>query len=101
MDRKEIERPHNAVGANEKACTSDQEARERRRRDDDLLKVSGVWVSTLENENVPLEHASVAEVCDVGCEDEKKLVKPFAFVVLKAGSKGDDKLASTLKEHVK
>jgi benzoate-CoA ligase len=40
-------------------------------------------------------------VCVVGCEDEEKLVKPFAFVVLKSGHSGDDSMASTLKSHVK
>jgi benzoate-CoA ligase family protein len=70
-------------------------------RDDDLLKVSGIWVSPLEIENVLLDHPAIAEVCVVGCEDEEKLVKPFAFVVLKSGHKGDETMASTLKSHVK
>jgi benzoate-CoA ligase family protein len=70
-------------------------------RDDDLLKVSGIWVSPLEIENVLLDHPAIAEVCVVGCEDEEKLVKPFAFVVLKSGHKGDETMASALKSHVK
>ena len=70
-------------------------------RDDDLLKVSGIWVSPLEIENVLLDHPAIAEVCVVGCEDEEKLVKPFAFVVLRPGHKGDDTMASALKSHVK
>ena len=70
-------------------------------RDDDLLKVSGIWVSPLEIENVLLEHESVAEVCVVGREDEEKLVKPLAFVVLKPGWRGDDATAAELKAHVK
>ena len=70
-------------------------------RDDDLLKVSGIWVSPLEIENVLLEHAAVAEVCVVGREDEERLVKPHAFVVLKTGARGDDALAAALKAHVK
>ena len=70
-------------------------------RDDDLLKVSGIWVSPLEIENVLLEHPAVAEVCVVGREDEEKLVKPLAFVVLKPGWKGTAETASALKAHVK
>ena len=70
-------------------------------RDDDLLKVSGIWVSPLEIENVLLEHPAVAEVCVVGREDEEKLVKPCAFVVLKAGERGCEALSATLKAHVK
>ncbi|MBL8860214.1 MAG: benzoate-CoA ligase family protein [Planctomycetes bacterium] len=70
-------------------------------RDDDLLKVSGIWVSPLEIENVLLEHPSVAEVCVIGCEDDEKLVKPLAFVVLKDRLQGDDAIAADLKAHVK
>jgi benzoate-CoA ligase family protein len=70
-------------------------------RDDDLLKVSGIFVSPLEIENVLLAHSAVAEVCVVGKEDDEKLVKPLAFVVLKPGHRGDEALASTLKAHCK
>lgn len=70
-------------------------------RDDDLLKVSGIWVSPLEIENVLLRHPAVAEVCVIGREDLDRLVKPMAFVVLKAGHEGCEALAAQLKEHVK
>ncbi|HTF87571.1 MAG TPA: benzoate-CoA ligase family protein [Planctomycetota bacterium] len=70
-------------------------------RDDDLLKVSGIWVSPLEIENVLLRHAAVAEVCVVGCEDEDRLVKPLAFIVVNAGHCGGPELAAELKQHVK
>ncbi|MCY2959689.1 MAG: benzoate-CoA ligase family protein [Planctomycetota bacterium] len=70
-------------------------------RDDDLLKVSGIWVSPLEIENCLLEHPAVAEVCVVGAEDEQKLVKPLAFVVLQAGWKGGEETAASLKAHAK
>ncbi len=70
-------------------------------RDDDLLKVSGIWVSPLEIENVLLSHPAVAEVCVVGREDEERLVKPMAFVVLNPGHVGGSELAAALKEHVK
>jgi benzoate-CoA ligase len=70
-------------------------------RDDDLLKVSGIFVSPLEIENALLSHPAVAEVCVVGQEDEEKLVKPLAFVVVKKGHRGDDALASALKAHCK
>lgn len=69
-------------------------------RDDDLLKVSGIWVSPLEIENVLLEHPAVAEVCVVGREDEDKLTKPHAFVVLKPGHQGGEQLAAELKAHI-
>lgn len=70
-------------------------------RDDDLLKVSGIWVSPLEIENVMLEHPAVAEVCVVGCEDDEQLVKPLAFVVLRGDWKQDVATADALKAHVK
>ncbi len=70
-------------------------------RDDDLLKVSGIWVSPLEIENVLLRHPAVAEVCVVGCEDEERLIKPFAFVVVNLGHRAGPELAAQLKEHVK
>ncbi|MBI5364650.1 MAG: benzoate-CoA ligase family protein [Planctomycetes bacterium] len=70
-------------------------------RDDDLLKVSGIWVSPLEIENVLLAHPAVAEVCVLGHEDEEQLVKPLALVVLQNGWKGDESTASALKAHVK
>jgi len=68
-------------------------------RTDDLLKVSGIWVSPLEIENALLGHAAVAEVCVVGREDEEALVKPHAFVVLAAGWEGSDETAAALKAH--
>jgi benzoate-CoA ligase len=70
-------------------------------RDDDLLKVSGIWVSPLEIENCLLGHEAVAEVCVVGAEDEQQLVKPLAFVVLRPGFAPGERSAEELKAHVK
>jgi benzoate-CoA ligase family protein len=69
-------------------------------RADDLLKVSGIFVSPLEIENALLEHPNVAEVCVVGREDEGGLVKPLAYVVARERA-GSDALADELKAHVK
>ena len=69
-------------------------------RADDLLKVSGIFVSPLEIEDAMLSHPAVAEVCVVG-HNEADLVKPYAFVVLAQGSTGDDDLAADLKAHLK
>ncbi len=54
-------------------------------RSDDMLKVGGQWVSPIELENVLLEHTAVQECGVVGCPDRDDLVKPVAFVVLRAG----------------
>ncbi len=70
-------------------------------RDDDLLKVSGIFVSPLEIENALLAHPSVREVCVLGYEDEDHLVKPFAFVGLAEGARGGEALAAELKALVK
>jgi benzoate-CoA ligase len=70
-------------------------------RSDDLLKVSGIWVSPLEIENALLRHPAVAEVCVVGEEDQDRLVKPLAYVVLKSGQRGSLALADELKAHLK
>ncbi len=70
-------------------------------RTDDLLKVSGIWVSPLEIENALLGHPAVAEVCVVGREDDEALVKPCAFVVLADGWSAGDETAAALKAHCK
>ncbi len=54
-------------------------------RTDDMLKVSGIWVSPAEVEAALVSHEAVLEAAVVGREDEQKLVKPQAFVVLKPG----------------
>jgi benzoate-CoA ligase len=70
-------------------------------RDDDLLKVSGIWVSPLEIENALLGHPAVREVCVLGHADERDLVKPFAFVALNDGCAGSDELRAELKAWLK
>ncbi|MBJ76200.1 MAG: 4-hydroxybenzoate--CoA ligase [Planctomycetes bacterium] len=70
-------------------------------RGDDLLKVSGIWVSPLEIENALLVHPAVDEVCVIGKADKDDLVKPQAFVVLAEGHPGDEALAGHLKAHLK
>ena len=70
-------------------------------RDDDLLKVSGIWVSPLEIEGALLEHPGVAEVCVVGREDSENLTKPLAFVVPVSGQDSGPELAAELKAHLK
>jgi benzoate-CoA ligase family protein len=50
-------------------------------RADDMLKVSGKWLSPGELENCLLQHAGVTEVAVVGVKNREGLVKPCAFVV--------------------
>ncbi|MFT7167691.1 MAG: benzoate-CoA ligase family protein [Paracoccaceae bacterium] len=70
-------------------------------RGDDLLKVSGIWVSPLEIENAMLGHESVHECCVMGREDADGLVKAHAIVVCAAGTEGCDALAAQLKAFLK
>ena len=70
-------------------------------RADDLLKVSGIWVSPLEIEDALLAHPAVTEVAVLGREDEHGLTKPVAFVVLAEGHEPGDATAETLKRHLK
>ena len=70
-------------------------------RSDDMLKVSGIYVSPAEVEAALIGHEAVLEAAVVGAEDENKLVKPKAFVVLKPGNSGSDALKQALQQHVK
>jgi benzoate-CoA ligase len=70
-------------------------------RVDDMLKVSGIWVSPSEVESALVAHEDVLEAAVIGAEDEQQLVKPKAFVVLKPGVTPSDELAEALKAHVK
>ena len=70
-------------------------------RSDDMLKVSGIYVSPAEVEAALVSHESVLEAAVVGAEDENKLVKPKAYVVLKPGKSGNEELKAQLQQHVK
>ncbi len=70
-------------------------------RSDDMLKVSGQWVSPVEVEAALSAHPAVLEAAVVGQEDTEGLVKPHAFVVLQAGQEPSEALAEALKQHVK
>jgi benzoate-CoA ligase len=70
-------------------------------RTDDMLKVSGQYVSPFEVESALLTHPSVLEAAVIGIADEQGLIKPKAYVVLKAGISHQNGLAEELKAHVK
>lgn len=70
-------------------------------RTDDMLRVSGHWVSPSEVESAIISHPAVLEAAVVGKPDADGLVKPRAFVVLRPGISGDERLADELKAHVK
>ena len=70
-------------------------------RSDEMLKVSGVWVSPFEVEEALISHASVLEAAVVGHQDRDGLTKPRAFVILRDPGADLEVLAETLKSHVK
>jgi benzoate-CoA ligase len=70
-------------------------------RSDDMLKVGGIYVSPIEVESSLITHPAVFEAAVIGRQDDAMLVKPQAFVVLKAGFAATDALASELQQHVK
>jgi benzoate-CoA ligase family protein len=55
-------------------------------RADDLLKVSGLWVSPLEVEECLVKHPDVAMAAVIGADDGG-LLKPKAFVVIREAAK--------------
>ena len=70
-------------------------------RSDDMLKVSGIYVSPIEVESALIDHAAVLEAAVVGREDDDKLIKPMAYIVLKPGMQPSPELVAELKAHVK
>ena len=70
-------------------------------RSDDMLKVSGQYVSPFEVESAIASHPAVLEAAVVGAADSDQLIKPKAYVVLKQGGVANEELADALKAHVK
>jgi acyl-coenzyme A synthetase/AMP-(fatty) acid ligase len=70
-------------------------------RSDDMLKVSGQWVSPIEIESALIAHPSVLEVAVVAKADDHQLIKPQAFIVLNQGYPPSPALAEELKQFVK
>ena len=70
-------------------------------RSDDMLKVSGIYVSPVEVEAALITHEAVLEAAVVGATDDQQLVKPKAYIVLKQGHSASDTLKSALQQHVK
>jgi benzoate-CoA ligase len=69
-------------------------------RSDDMLKISGVWVSPVEIERVLLEHTSVQETAVVARLDEQQIPHTVACVVLREGFEPTAVLANDLQAFV-
>jgi 4-hydroxybenzoate-CoA ligase len=62
--------------------------------------VSGIWVSPFEVESALIAHPAVLEAAVVPAPDSEGLLKPKAYLVLRAGTDTAN-LDGALKEHVK
>jgi acetyl-CoA synthetase len=69
-------------------------------RVDDVIKVSGYRLGTAELESALVSHTSVAEAAVIGLPHEIKGIAIHAYVILKAGLEGNEKLAEELKQHM-
>ena len=70
-------------------------------RNDDMLKVSGIYVSPFEVEATLVQHPAILEAAVIGRTDTDGLTKTKAFVVLKAGQTlTDEDVKAFCKEHL-
>lgn len=70
-------------------------------RVDDVIKVSGHRLGSMEIESSLVSHRSVAEAAAIGKPDEVKGERVKVFVILKNGVEPSDALAKELKAHVR
>ena len=70
-------------------------------RNDDMLKVGGIWCSPFEIEAKLIEHPKVLEAAVVGRTDDNNLIKPAAYVVLNNPEDRSDATADDLLQHCK
>jgi benzoate-CoA ligase len=70
-------------------------------RSDDMLKVSGIYVSPFEVEATLVQHPAVLEAAVIGREDADGLTKTKAFVLLKPGAQAtEDELKAFVKDRL-
>jgi benzoate-CoA ligase family protein len=69
-------------------------------RNDDMMKVKGMWVSPIEIEGVLLEHPMVQEAAAIGNADGNQLLKPAAYLVLKQGVNETPQLMEEIRQHL-
>lgn len=70
-------------------------------RSDDMMKVSGMWVSPGEVENALLSHPAVAEAAVVGRMDSFGLLRPMAYLVSREGRVHSAELARAIRDWVR
>jgi acetyl-CoA synthetase len=84
------------------AATKDQEGYFRiQGRVDDVIKVSGHRLGSMEIESSLVSHPAVAEAAAIGKPDPVKGEHVKVFVILKTGYESSDALMNELKQHVR
>ena len=70
-------------------------------RNDDMMKVGGIWCSPFEIEAKLIEHPKVLEAAVVARADDDELIKPEAFIVLNDKGGVSNRLSDELLQHCK
>ncbi len=70
-------------------------------RNDDMMKVGGIWCSPFEIEAKLIEHPQVLEAAVVGRADADELIKPAAFIVLNDPADAGGDMTEALLQHCK
>ena len=70
-------------------------------RNNDVFKVSGLWVSPTDIESALNDHPAVLESAVIGYTDTDGLTKPKAFVVLRPGHRAGPEIIEALKGQVR
>ncbi len=70
-------------------------------RNDDMMKVGGIWCSPFEIEAKLIEHPKVLEAAVVGRADDDEMIKPEAFIVLNDPADAGDETTEELLQHCK
>jgi len=70
-------------------------------RADDVIKIAGHRIGTAEIESAFVSHPAVAEAAVIGIPHEIKGQVAKAFLILKKGFEGSDKLKEELKQHIR
>jgi len=70
-------------------------------RNDDMMKVGGIWCSPFEIEAKLIEHPKVLEAAVVARTDDDELIKPEAFIVLNNQTDAVAGLEGELLDHCK
>ena len=69
-------------------------------RSDDMIKVSGLWVSPVEVEGTLIDHPAIIEAAAVGIPVDD-LTRVKAYIILREGYEGTDALIEELQDWCK